>query len=285
MSFEELTIHERQFLRLYASGKSLREIADELGIHIEAVVQARGQVKERLLGVPADEEEKDLATRFWRRLLTGSPFSRLVDHPAAEQGAQEPQQVRGTAATVAAVRAQRFEVEDEDGLESREEEPVQRKVEPLAAAQATEPEHRDPIYGPRLSEDIDELSSTIGWAPWMRLFRRHEQRLIDRRRAAREPRERGDRATGAEAAARSSTSPAVSTKDTATDAEADVERVGEAIEFADSGPYPPVETLFNGRERLEDMTREQLYQLAQARDVKGRTSMSKDELRAALREQ
>jgi hypothetical protein len=48
----------------------------------------------------------------------------------------------------------------------------------------------DPIYGPRLSDDIDALSSTLGWAPWMRLFRRHEQRLVDRRRAAREPQER-----------------------------------------------------------------------------------------------
>jgi hypothetical protein len=49
---------------------------------------------------------------------------------------------------------------------------------------------RDPIYGPRLSNDLDALSSTIGWAPWMRLFRRWEQRLVNRRRAAREPQER-----------------------------------------------------------------------------------------------
>ncbi|MBW3602823.1 MAG: Rho termination factor N-terminal domain-containing protein [Actinobacteria bacterium] len=34
---------------------------------------------------------------------------------------------------------------------------------------------------------------------------------------------------------------------------------------------------------LEEMTKAELYQLAQQRDVKGRTGMSKDELVAALR--
>jgi predicted ArsR family transcriptional regulator len=135
MPLDGLSSHE-QILRLLASGRSIQDVANQLGVPQHRVRRIHKKVLEE---------------RFER-----------LQH---EWHASEP-----------------------EGNEPEYRDPLARISDDLYAMY--EAEYRDPLYGPRLSDDLDALSSTLGWAPWMRLFRRHEQRLVDRRRAAREPQER-----------------------------------------------------------------------------------------------